>query len=163
MGPAGASSDEKMNVFIWDMDETLILLKSLINGTYAEAFNGLKNVHNGREIGKIWENQILQICDDYFFYEQVGSICRFTILFILLVADFIFGIFSFLQRTDCVKSFPFSNLFDNSDIQDLCRLRTSINHIWMLCVNTMMDKTSLITILTRMALGLHMMMPIKEN
>lgn len=162
MGSAG-----KMNVFIWDMDETLILLKSLINGTYAEAFNGLKNVKNGREIGKIWEDQILQICDDYFFYEHVGSICRFTILFILLVADFIFGsfFFSFIfpQRTDCVKSFAFSNLFDNSDIKNLRRLRTSINHFWMLCVNTMMDKTSLITILTRMALGLYMMLSIKEN
>lgn len=73
MGSAGASSDGKMNVFIWDMDETLILLQSLINGNYAEAFNGLKNVKNGREIGKIWENQILQICDDYFFYEQIEN------------------------------------------------------------------------------------------
>lgn len=57
------------------MDETLILLKSLINGTYAEAFNGSKNVQSGVEIGKMWENHILQICDDYFFYEQVSYSC----------------------------------------------------------------------------------------
>ncbi|KAK6151745.1 hypothetical protein DH2020_014380 [Rehmannia glutinosa] len=50
-----------MNVYIWDMDETLILLKSLLNGTYAGAFNGLKNVENGVKIGKLWENHILQI------------------------------------------------------------------------------------------------------
>lgn len=73
MGSAGTSRDQKMNVYIWDMDETLILLKSLINGTYAEAFNGVKNVQNGVEIGKMWENHILQICDDYFFYEQIEN------------------------------------------------------------------------------------------
>ncbi|PHU28674.1 hypothetical protein BC332_00767 [Capsicum chinense] len=65
--------DRKMNVYIWDMDETLILLKSLINGTYAEAFNGSKNVHSGVEIGTMWENHILKICDDHFFYEQVEN------------------------------------------------------------------------------------------
>ncbi|KAI5641867.1 hypothetical protein M9H77_00343 [Catharanthus roseus] len=73
MGSAGTRSDGKMNVFIWDMDETLILLKSLINGTYAEAFTGVKNVTNGTEIGKMWENHILRVCDDYFFYEQIEN------------------------------------------------------------------------------------------
>lgn len=64
---------EKLNVYIWDMDETLILLKSLITGTYAEHFEGLKNVKEGVEIGKTWENQILQLSDDHFFYEQVEN------------------------------------------------------------------------------------------
>ncbi|KAK3041607.1 hypothetical protein RJ639_000741 [Escallonia herrerae] len=62
-----------MKVYIWDMDETLILLKSLINGTYAEAFKGAKDVQKGIEIGKAWENYILQVCDDYFFYEQIEN------------------------------------------------------------------------------------------
>lgn len=70
---AGNAADEKMNVFIWDMDETLILLKSLLNGTYAMAFNGLKDMHKGVEIGRRWENLILQICDEFFFYEQVEN------------------------------------------------------------------------------------------
>ncbi|KAK6157169.1 hypothetical protein DH2020_011417 [Rehmannia glutinosa] len=65
--------DRKMNVYIWDMDETLILLKSLLNGTYAGAFNGLKNVENGVKIGKLWENHILQVCDKHFFYEQIEN------------------------------------------------------------------------------------------
>lgn len=69
--------DQKMNVYIWDMDETLILLKSLLDGTYAEAFNGLKNVRNGVDIGKMWETHILKVCDAYFFYEQV----RFSVSF----------------------------------------------------------------------------------
>nr|GEV59595.1 eyes absent homolog 2 [Tanacetum cinerariifolium] len=63
--------DQKTNVFIWDMDETLILLKSLITGSYAKPFNGSKDVQKGIEIGKTWENQVLRICDDYFFYEQI--------------------------------------------------------------------------------------------
>ncbi|XP_057510271.1 eyes absent homolog isoform X3 [Actinidia eriantha] len=67
------SSNEKMNVYIWDMDETLILLKSLLNGAYAETFNGLKDVQKGVEIGKLWEKLILQVCDDYFFYEQIEN------------------------------------------------------------------------------------------
>ncbi|XP_028109930.1 eyes absent homolog isoform X1 [Camellia sinensis] len=63
----------KLNVYIWDMDETLILLKSLLNGTYAEPFNGLKDVQKGVEIGKLWEKHILQVCDDYFLYEQIEN------------------------------------------------------------------------------------------
>lgn len=61
-----------MNVYVWDMDETLILLKSLITETYAKAFNGLKDVKKGVEIGRTWENHILQVCDESFFYEQVS-------------------------------------------------------------------------------------------
>lgn len=53
------------------MDETLILLKSLLDETYARAFNGAKDVRKGVEIGKMWETKILQVCDDYFFYEQI--------------------------------------------------------------------------------------------
>ncbi|PPD84489.1 hypothetical protein GOBAR_DD18569 [Gossypium barbadense] len=61
------------NVYIWDMDETLILLKSLLNGSYAEAFAGLKDAQKGVEIGKMWEKHILQISDDFFFYEQIEN------------------------------------------------------------------------------------------
>lgn len=65
--------DKMLNVYIWDMDETLILLKSLINKTYAEAFNGSKDVQKGVRIGELWEKHILQVCDDYFFYEQIEN------------------------------------------------------------------------------------------
>ncbi|OVA01286.1 hypothetical protein BVC80_1653g102 [Macleaya cordata] len=67
------TTDRKMNVYVWDMDETLILLKSLLNGTYAEAFNGSKDIQKGIEIGKMWEKHILQVCDEYFFYEQIEN------------------------------------------------------------------------------------------
>lgn len=59
-------------VYVWDMDETIILLKSLLNGTYAGGFNGAKDVQKGIEIGKMWEKHILHVCDEYFFYEQVS-------------------------------------------------------------------------------------------
>jgi len=65
--------DRRLDVYIWDMDETLILLKSLLNGTYAETFNGLKDVQKGVEIGKMWEKHILDLCDNYFFYEQIEN------------------------------------------------------------------------------------------
>ncbi|KAK9120696.1 hypothetical protein Syun_018313 [Stephania yunnanensis] len=65
--------EQKINVYIWDMDETLILLKSLLNGTYAEAFNGSKDVQKGKEIGRMWEDHLLRVCDDYFFYEQIEN------------------------------------------------------------------------------------------
>lgn len=61
------------DVYVWDMDETLILLKSLINGTYAEALNGVKDVQRGLEIGNMWENHILEISDGSFFYEQIEN------------------------------------------------------------------------------------------
>ncbi|XP_077244940.1 protein phosphatase EYA-like [Tasmannia lanceolata] len=67
------TADQKINVYIWDMDETLILLKSLLNGTYAVAFNGLKDLQKGIEIGKCWEKHILQVCDDFFLYEQIEN------------------------------------------------------------------------------------------
>ena len=72
--------DQITNVYIWDMDETLILLKSLLNGTYAETFNGLKDLQKGVEIGKMWEKYILQVADDIFFYEQVSLMYVLNIL-----------------------------------------------------------------------------------
>nr|ACU17702.1 unknown [Glycine max] len=63
----------RLDVYVWDMDETLVLLNSLLKSSYAEAFNGLKDVQKGVEIGRTWENLILQICDDYFFYEQIEN------------------------------------------------------------------------------------------
>ncbi|XP_077237032.1 protein phosphatase EYA-like [Tasmannia lanceolata] len=65
------TANQQMNVYIWDMDETLILLKSLLNGTYAVPFNGSKDLQKGIEIGKCWEKHILQVCDEFFLYEQI--------------------------------------------------------------------------------------------
>ncbi|KAL8138750.1 hypothetical protein V2J09_004751, partial [Rumex salicifolius] len=71
---AESSTNQKKIVYVWDMDETLILLKSLLNGTYAEASNGVKDVQKGIEIGKMWEKYILDVCDKHFFYEQASEV-----------------------------------------------------------------------------------------
>lgn len=65
--------DPRLDVYVWDMDETLILLNSLLKSSYAEAFNGLKDAQKGVELGKVWENLILQLCDDNFFYDQIEN------------------------------------------------------------------------------------------
>lgn len=73
MEATSSSSNKKIRVYVWDMDETLILLKSLLNGTYADAFTGSKDIQKGEEIGKMWETLILDLCDHHFFYEQVSA------------------------------------------------------------------------------------------
>ncbi|KAH9607065.1 hypothetical protein KSS87_004994 [Heliosperma pusillum] len=67
------ATDRKAIVYIWDMDETLILLKSLLDGTYAAAYGGLKDTQQALDIGKMWEKLILDVCDKYFFYEQIEN------------------------------------------------------------------------------------------
>ncbi|KAL9249690.1 Eyes absent-like protein [Drosera capensis] len=62
-----------MIVYIWDLDETLILVKSLMDGSYAEAFNGVKDVEKSFRYGKMWERYILDVSDRYFFYEQIEN------------------------------------------------------------------------------------------
>ncbi|KAJ8465896.1 hypothetical protein OPV22_028448 [Ensete ventricosum] len=37
------------------------------------AFDGLKDTRTGVEIGKRWENHILQVCDEHFFYEEIEN------------------------------------------------------------------------------------------
>lgn len=68
-----AVTEQPVNVYIWDMDETLILLKSLLDGSYAGAFDGLKDHEKSTEIGKRWENLILELCDEHFFYEEIEN------------------------------------------------------------------------------------------
>ncbi|KAG9452950.1 hypothetical protein H6P81_005854 [Aristolochia fimbriata] len=72
-GSGQDTSDHKMTVYIWDMDETLILLKSLLNGTFAMAFGGSKDIEKGKSIGRSWEKYILQFSDEIFFYEQIEN------------------------------------------------------------------------------------------
>ncbi|XP_039842054.1 eyes absent homolog isoform X1 [Panicum virgatum] len=66
-------TEKPLKVYIWDMDETLILLKSLLDGSYAGAFDGLKDREKSVEIGKRWENLILELCDEHFFYEEIEN------------------------------------------------------------------------------------------
>lgn len=120
---SGDNIHPRLDVYIWDMDETLILLNSLLKSSYAEAFNGLKDVQKGVELGKMWENLILQLCDDHFFYEQV----RFGFLvqvfsmacFLLWRVSLMWGVFV-LQIESYNKPFldVLSKYDDGKDLSD---------------------------------------------
>jgi len=58
-------------VFVWDMDETLIIFQTLLDGRYVELFDGFKDNRQATVLGRRWERLILDVCDDYFFYNQV--------------------------------------------------------------------------------------------
>lgn len=58
-------------VFVWDLDETLIIFQTLLDGRYVELFDGFKDSHKATLLGRRWERLILEVCDDYFFYNQV--------------------------------------------------------------------------------------------
>lgn len=79
------SSEKVRTVYVWDMDETLILLKSLLDGTYANSFHGGKDLKKSVEIGKKWENLILRVCDELFYYEEV---CIIASLFLFFFSSF---------------------------------------------------------------------------
>lgn len=83
------SSEKVRTVYVWDMDETLILLKSLLDGTYANSFRGGKDLRKSVEIGKKWENIILRVCDELFYYEEVCLIASFSLYFFFFSANFV--------------------------------------------------------------------------
>ncbi|KAG0586287.1 hypothetical protein KC19_2G079200 [Ceratodon purpureus] len=58
-------------VFVWDLDETLIIFQTLLDGRYVELFDGFKDTHKATLLGRRWETLILEVCDDYFFYNHV--------------------------------------------------------------------------------------------
>ncbi|KAJ3690945.1 hypothetical protein LUZ61_020109 [Rhynchospora tenuis] len=70
---APAPSAKVKTVYVWDMDETLILLKSLLVGTFANSFHGGKDLKKSVEIGKQWENLIRKICESLFFYKEIEN------------------------------------------------------------------------------------------
>lgn len=57
-------------VFVWDMDETLIVFQTLLDGQYVELFDGSKDSHKATQLGRRWERLVLEVCDEYFFYQQ---------------------------------------------------------------------------------------------
>nr|XP_024368717.1 developmental protein eyes absent-like [Physcomitrium patens] len=60
-----------LTVFVWDMDETLIIFQTLLDGRYVGLFDGYKDCQKATHLGRRWEQLILEVCDEYFFYQQV--------------------------------------------------------------------------------------------
>ena len=77
------SSDPTL--YVWDLDETLIIFQTLRNGRYAELHKGYKDPQEACELGERWESLILDICDDYFFYKQVRLLSENTIVSSFLI------------------------------------------------------------------------------
>ncbi|KAJ1257581.1 hypothetical protein BS78_10G007200 [Paspalum vaginatum] len=97
-------TEKPMNVYIWDMDETLILLRSLLNGSYAGAFNGLKDHYECFQIGKRWESIILELCNEHFFFDEM---IRYNEPYLNALSEFDDGrdLASFDFEADCFASF----------------------------------------------------------
>lgn len=77
-------------VFVWDLDETLIIFQTLLDGRYVQHFDGFKDSAKAVGLGRRWERLILEVCDDYFFYNQVktaGSIAHSSTCLSLLWSE----------------------------------------------------------------------------
>jgi hypothetical protein len=59
-------------VWVWDLDETLIIFQSLLTGKYAD-LEGMdeKRKKEGLRLGKKWEKLILDVSDTNMFFERV--------------------------------------------------------------------------------------------
>lgn len=62
----------RTTVFVWDLDETLVVFNSLWNGSYAKLYEGSKDAVQGTRLGHCWEKLILSVCDKFFFFEEVA-------------------------------------------------------------------------------------------
>ncbi|KAJ7548477.1 hypothetical protein O6H91_07G013800 [Diphasiastrum complanatum] len=67
---SGPTSHSK-TVYVWDLDETLIIFQTLSTCKFAEAYKGSKDIKQGVKLGRKWESLILKVCDEFCFYEQV--------------------------------------------------------------------------------------------
>ncbi|XP_014681908.1 PREDICTED: eyes absent homolog 4-like [Priapulus caudatus] len=58
-------------VFIWDLDETIIIFHSLITGSFARKYD--KDVVKATELGKQMEELLFRVLVTYFFYYDLSS------------------------------------------------------------------------------------------
>ncbi|CAG9131492.1 unnamed protein product [Plutella xylostella] len=56
-------------VFVWDLDETIIIFHSLLTGTYATKYN--KDTHQIVQLGFRMEEMIFSLSDTHFFFNDV--------------------------------------------------------------------------------------------
>eukprot|EP00850_Spirogloea_muscicola_P000932 SM000003S11177 [mRNA] locus=s3:1403591:1407159:+ [translate_table: standard] len=74
----GDSKEEPSGaVFVWDLDETLIVFQSLLSGDFAAAVG--KDPNAGRALGSRWEELILDFCDDQFFFKEMEDVDQVSI------------------------------------------------------------------------------------
>lgn len=76
---AEPDKQEGEKVLVWDLDETLIVFQTLTTGRFAQLFQGAKDARVSVRLGRRWEKLIIQVCDDYFFYQQVEDFNKPTL------------------------------------------------------------------------------------
>lgn len=59
-------------VVVWDLDETLIVFNSLINGAFVRA-NSSVDSGEAAALGERWRDAILSFCDSHLHYKQVRA------------------------------------------------------------------------------------------
>ncbi|XP_039447564.1 developmental protein eyes absent isoform X2 [Culex pipiens pallens] len=68
-GVGGATEKAPERIFVWDLDETLIIFHSLLTGTYAAKYNKSRDHH--MQLGYRMEELIFNMADAYFFFNDL--------------------------------------------------------------------------------------------
>ncbi|XP_055595810.1 developmental protein eyes absent [Uranotaenia lowii] len=67
--PGGITEKTPERIFIWDLDETIIIFHSLLTGTYAAKYNKSRDHH--MQLGYRMEELIFNMADSYFFFNDL--------------------------------------------------------------------------------------------
>lgn len=60
-------------VFVWDLDESLILLHSLISGQYAAVSGDVLDGQHLAELARRMQALVMKLADDKLFFHEVGT------------------------------------------------------------------------------------------
>lgn len=69
--PAAEGDMEK--IFIWELDETILLFASLITGKFAQRFHKEDKVHHLKQLGLCMENFVFEVADNSFFQADLNE------------------------------------------------------------------------------------------
>ncbi|XP_055639544.1 developmental protein eyes absent isoform X2 [Toxorhynchites rutilus septentrionalis] len=66
---SGVTEKAPERIFVWDLDETIIIFHSLLTGTYAAKYNKSRDHH--MQLGYRMEELIFNMADSYFFFNDL--------------------------------------------------------------------------------------------
>ncbi|KAL7644359.1 UNVERIFIED_CONTAM: hypothetical protein RMT77_005186 [Armadillidium vulgare] len=67
--PSPDPENKVERVYIWDLDETIIIFHSLLTGSYARSFG--KDIDNSISLGYVMEKLIFDLADSHFFFNDL--------------------------------------------------------------------------------------------
>ena len=77
-------------IFLWDLDETLIVFQSLLTGKFVSESPFPRDEDYGRRIGEAWSELILEISDNKMFFSQVCPSSNVSAVFVIVDLPFVF-------------------------------------------------------------------------